>query len=93
MGGTFGDCNLMTSQEFDNFCINGMFFLARGSPGHTLHHFYRSDLIQDDSVSNKCSPPLLLSKHIVSAHCSDDEDFELHYVPGDIARRRRPRAE
>jgi hypothetical protein len=50
-----GQPNLMTSQEFDNFCVNGVFFLARGSPSHTLHHFYRSHLVQDNSL--RCPPP------------------------------------
>ena len=68
MGGVtvVGQPNLMTSQEFDNFCVNGVFFLARGSPSHTLHHFYRSHLVQDNRL--RCPPPptstpLLLSKH------------------------------
>ena len=27
-----GDLNLMTSQDFDNYCVNGTFYLARGYP-------------------------------------------------------------
>jgi len=27
-----GQPNLMTSKEFDSFCVNGVFFLARGCP-------------------------------------------------------------
>ena len=71
LGGAVGQPNLMTSQAFASFCVNGVFFLGRGSPSHTLHHFYRSDVIQDNSLSSRCPPTttpllLLLSIHTFS---------------------------
>ena len=103
LGGAVGQPNLMTSQEFDSFCVNGVFFLGRGSPSHTLHHFYRSDVIQDNSLSSRCPPhhhpPSPFNTHFLfsfSPPCSADDDSDervgrdlrLQHAP--YGRRQRP---
>ena len=47
-----GDLNLMTSQDFDNYCVNGTFYLARGYPSSSS-----SRLAADfESSSRFCCP-------------------------------------
>jgi hypothetical protein len=43
LDGIVGDLNLMTSQDFDNYCVNGTFYLARGYPSNKIIHSLHSD--------------------------------------------------
>ena len=53
LDGMVGDLNLMTSQDFDNYCVNGTFYLARGHPSSSTRWPQGDELCHEYSTCYK----------------------------------------